>query len=350
VARCEKRFKSQEELFEHLKPKMFELESLRSFLGLGQRLGDCLFCSGGSTWSTQAIFEKGIELQKSLTSTGSGLAPCVAEMVAAGDLDVQRVCDCTSCWNRYYGEYGHFPITQTTPLHAAATNGLIHVVEMILQNGGDINLQCSESGTPLHAAARAGQKSIVKLLLDRDAILKSQDYDTALCAAAARGHEEIVRMLLDHGANANAEGEVHFSQCTALQAASEAGHFEVVQVLLDKGANVKAQCGDQGTALHKALACGHLEVARLLLDKCANVDSLDGRRRTPLQIASKRGRLELVRLLLDNGANVNAQGGDYGTALQAAIDSGKRELVQLLLDRGALPLGGDGETERNRDC
>ncbi|KAL2826151.1 ankyrin [Aspergillus pseudoustus] len=160
-------------------------------------------------------FEKCTELQKSLTSSSSGLAPCVAEMVATGDLDVLH--SCSSCFHSYYHEFGHLPVMQTTPLHAAAINGLIHIVEMILKNGGDINLQCSESGTPLHAAARAGQKRIVRLLLDR----------------AYRCHEDTVRLLLDNGANVNAQAGDYG---TALQAALDSGKREIVQLLLDRGA------------------------------------------------------------------------------------------------------------------
>jgi hypothetical protein len=99
--RCGKRFKSQEEFLEHLKPRIFTLESLSSFPAPDRRNKDsrCLYCAKSLPRSAQAVFDQGVELQKTLTNSSNGLASCVAEMVYRGDLDVGGWGLCSSCSN-----------------------------------------------------------------------------------------------------------------------------------------------------------------------------------------------------------------------------------------------------------
>lgn len=57
----------------------------------------------------------------------------------------------------------------TSPLHIACVNGHHSTVQLLLENGADINL-CDEKGaSPLHMARQNGHERIVQLLLKNGA-------------------------------------------------------------------------------------------------------------------------------------------------------------------------------------
>ncbi|KAI9765917.1 MAG: hypothetical protein M1840_007058 [Geoglossum simile] len=229
-----------------------------------------------------------------------------------------------------------------TALQAAAQNGHLEVVRLLLRRGGEANAKPVLDGkTALQAAAGSGHMKIVQLLLEKGADINAKPSDsgrTALQAAAEAGHLAIVRWLLERGADVN--GEPAFDGKTALQAAAGNGCIDVVRMLLGTGAIINAGPGDRGrTAIQSAAENGHLDVARLLLERGANVNAGPARvcGRTALQAAAESGHLQLVRELLANGAEVNMKAGDsYGrTALQAAAEKGHLDVVQELLRNGA---------------
>jgi len=56
-----------------------------------------------------------------------------------------------------------------TPVYSAITMGHHYIVELLLNNGANVNEQDNEGNTPLHVAAQRGNLQIVRLLLDRGA-------------------------------------------------------------------------------------------------------------------------------------------------------------------------------------
>jgi ankyrin repeat protein len=152
-------------------------------------------------------------------------------------------------------------------------------------------------GTALQAAASEGEMEIVRLLLDKGADINAQggEYGTALHAAVLQGEMEIVRLLLDKGADVNAQRGPYGA---ALQAAAWRGITKIVRLLLDKGADVSAQGGEYRTALHAATLYRDTEVVRLLLDEGAQTNIPDFSEARPLQLAVQKRDLRTARLLL----------------------------------------------------
>ncbi|RYN17333.1 hypothetical protein AA0112_g12092 [Alternaria arborescens] len=206
-----------------------------------------------------------------------------------------------------------------TPLLIAAEHGHPGVIELLLEEGAEVNAT-SKIGNALYAASYSNRKEVVELLLgkDIDINVRSGKYGTPLQAASAKGHKGIVALLSDKGADVNARGGMCI---TALHTASRFGHKEVVALLLDKGADINAQGESYGTALGEASTSNHREIVELLLDKGA--DTGDTVERT-----SRFGNITIVELLLDKGA-------DIGNALEVASVTGRKGIVKLLLERGA---------------
>ncbi|KAK8113020.1 hypothetical protein PG984_013546 [Apiospora sp. TS-2023a] len=143
------------------------------------------------------------------------------------------------------------------------------IVNILLEEGADVNAQEGSYGTALQAASRHGSYEIVRLLLQMGAAVNAQgrqgrSLDTALLAASSGGHNEVVRVLLEYGTNVNMRD---INYVTALQMASWKGNYEIFRLLLRRGADVHARGGIFGTALEAARGRGHTEVVRLLMEE-----------------------------------------------------------------------------------
>ena len=61
------------------------------------------------------------------------------------------------------------------PLHFAAENGHLNVVEYLLNQKADINAKDSDDSTPLHRASENGHLSVVEYLVNQNADINAKD-------------------------------------------------------------------------------------------------------------------------------------------------------------------------------
>jgi len=112
----------------------------------------------------------------------------------------------------------HYEHDEVTPLLWAATRGHKYIVQILLDNGANINHQDNYGQTALLKAAYEGHKDIVQILLDNGANInhqrkKNNDGSTALMRAALGRNKDVVKLLLDKGANTRLKGNGGFTAC-----------------------------------------------------------------------------------------------------------------------------------------
>lgn len=141
--------------------------------------------------------------------------------------------------------------------------------------------------TALVLAASYGRTETVQLLIENGANVNAREIDgkTALMMAASHGHTETAKLLIENGADINTKDED--GNTTLMWAAEE--NTETVQLLIENGANVNARNKNGKTALMWAIYYGHTETADIL--KTAMDKSNSETTRTQKRAKSKKNQL-----------------------------------------------------------
>ena len=117
--------------------------------------------------------------------------------------DVRKACldgDVTKLEQLYNADKNALSLRDSilTPLHVAAMQGHMNVVDFLLNHPCQVNAVDDEDKTALHLAAETGYTEIVEKLLNKGADVNAQtrNGDTALHAATLNSQEDVVRVLL----------------------------------------------------------------------------------------------------------------------------------------------------------
>jgi ankyrin repeat protein len=140
--------------------------------------------------------------------------------------------------------------------------------ESWLNQGLPPDYMADKLGSGLMIAAWEGRLPMLELLFEQGANvnLVNASGEQALLLAAWKGHRPVVDWLLAHGAQLNRP----VGQWSALHYAAFSGHKELVAHLLARGANINARSPNGSTPLMMAIYDGRPEVAKLLIDQGAN--------------------------------------------------------------------------------
>jgi len=157
------------------------------------------------------------------------------------------------------------------PLHDAAKAGDVAQIQLLLDQGADIN-ESSETATALYIAINTQHAGAAELLIERGAdVNASSSRGTPLHAAASKGMAPIATKLLEKGADPNAA----WSTLTPLHLAAKYGHIDVARVLLDHGANINALTSSDEPPLHLAIITKHPDIADLLRERGAKAPAVE---------------------------------------------------------------------------
>ena len=191
----------------------------------------------------------------------------------------------------------------STPLHLAAYNGHLNVVQyLITQHKCDTMCKRTNGSTPLHDACWNGHLDVVEYLITQhkcDTMCKTNQGATPLNLAANNGHLDVVEYLITrHKCDTMCKCN---NGSTPLHNAAQKGHLDVVEYLITQHkCDTMCKTNIGSTPLHLACFNGHLDVVEYLITqhKCdtmckTNIGSI------PLHNAAQKGHLDVVRYLIN---------------------------------------------------
>ncbi|CAH1402619.1 unnamed protein product [Nezara viridula] len=220
-------------------------------------------------------------------------------------------------------------------------------------NSSNFSIKDTSSLMALHAAAGNGHLSVVHILVQAGSALESLDKSqyTPLMLAALNGHNNVVKYLVKAGADVSFKGS---DGMTALHLAAKIGNLEACHYLLSAANTPLAyvDCVDDGlwTPLVWAAENRHANVVRYLLEKKADPQLRDSEMNIALHWSAFSGSMEITEDLINYGSAVNLCNAHGDTPLHIAARQAADNCVMLLLARGARSDITNKAGQLARDC
>ncbi|XP_007945544.1 transient receptor potential cation channel subfamily A member 1 [Orycteropus afer afer] len=228
-----------------------------------------------------------------------------------------------------------------SPLHHAAAQGQVELMEMILSDSccDVLNAMDNYGNTPLHWAAENNQVTSVTFLLIRGANpnLRNNNMMAPLHIAVQCWHNEVLKALLEHrSTDINLEGE---NGNTAIINACSKDNSEALTILLNKGAKFCVPNKWGSFPVHQAAFSGAKKCMEILLkfgeelgySRQFHINFVNNGKHSPLHMAVQSGDLEMIKMCLDNGAQIDLVENGKCTPLHFAATQGATEIVKLMI-------------------
>ena len=196
-----------------------------------------------------------------------------------------------------------------TELHLCQDNDDVEkAVEIVLNEGVDINIPGKSNRTPLLWASPLASGEFIKTLIDLGADVNAQRTDT---------------------------------NSAPLHLAVYGKNYMAVDILLKHGADVGLLDSSENLGLHECVTDGLLGVSRLLIDSGCDVNSRNKDGQTPLYLAVKNKHKYIVKYLLENKADVHMKYKENASEriyIVRGKDRGKPAWHYVLVEKGLEPL------------
>ncbi|CAH1729763.1 unnamed protein product [Chironomus riparius] len=231
----------------------------------------------------------------------------------------------------------------STPLIIASIKGHFEIIQQLVTTGSYLGQTDTQQRCALVHAALNGHSHIVKYLLSCDWIQHESRNDMslmdaakqALVSASSRGHTSIVEDLLLSLPELDIDAIDFITGENSLTIGSSNGHTETVSLLLSRGANHYNKNRKGMNALLLAVKEGHWNIVERLLQSRADIEVTDQNSRNALMIAAEEGHVGIMELLLNKGADHGKVDKDGLSALSWACLRGKLLAAKSLLEHNA---------------
>jgi len=185
-------------------------------------------------------------------------------------------------------------IENASPLWLAAATSNLPLVQLLVENGANVNSTTKTKSTPLRAACYDGNLAVVKYLVSQGADIEFSNRHGHTCTmiASFKNHLDVVKFLVeDCKADVNKRS---IKGNTALHDCAETGSIEIFKVLLENGAKMTEDSCKITPLLTAALnACEAIVHLIILYD----VDELTGRVDESRSLCTEIEKIHALELL-----------------------------------------------------
>ncbi|XP_030849764.1 poly [ADP-ribose] polymerase tankyrase-2 [Strongylocentrotus purpuratus] len=251
----------------------------------------------------------------------------------------------------------HTDAAGNSVIHYACAKALVPWVELLIENGADLNVAGKDGQTPMHFTVKGEAKNVgqvkdkVKVveLLIKERVLADEKDDhgrTPLqLACDVKGQREVTRALLSHREiDQDVKSETVISQLLHITCQND--QFENAVLLLKHGAKPLTSGGKRrDTALHIILRKGQAKYALRFLETCNQklhdmreiLLARNANQQSVIDEAVRCGDKELVSYCLKHVAQpgdcddlLNIRSKDESTLMHTACRHGHHDIVRML--------------------
>ncbi|KAH9518688.1 hypothetical protein Btru_005988 [Bulinus truncatus] len=251
--------------------------------------------------------------------------------------------------------------TGRTALHVAAAYGHSELVQLLLENGADINAKDNLQCSPIFSAIDGSQKQVAHLLIEWgcDVHIKNlkgfspfdaaksiefqifltdlYEYYSSIVPKIMMGDEEFMTEIIkNHETGCKTFCSLRsrsINGSTLLHTASYYGFLNIVQSLLHLGVDVNLKDYKGSTPLHRTRDC---RTMALLLDNGADIESEDNEGNTYLHIncygETKDSKLDCIKFLLEKDVNILKRNKKNLLPIHCCVIQGRIDAIELLLN------------------
>jgi len=192
--------------------------------------------------------------------------------------------------------------SKTAALFYAIRSGSADELQKQLANGADAN-DTMNSYSALMAAALNGSVEQMKMLIDHGANVNYQSSDTTTALWLAVPDWDKTKLLLDNRADPN--HKIH-GYGVLVKLCAMPGTINVIHLLIDRGADLKTSSPDN-YLVYNAAASGDTAILGFLLRSGFNVNDSVLIGDYPINNATAYRTFATLKMLVDHGANVNVK-------------------------------------------
>ncbi|KAH9518692.1 hypothetical protein Btru_005995 [Bulinus truncatus] len=251
--------------------------------------------------------------------------------------------------------------TGRTALHVAAAYGHSELVQLLLENGADINAKDNLQCSPIFSAIDGSHKQVAHLLIEWgcDVHIKNlkgfspfdaaksiefqifltdlYEYYSSIVPKIMMGDEEFMTEIIkNHETGYKTFCSLRsrsINGSTLLHTASYYGFLNIVQSLLHLGVDVNLKDYKGSTPLHRTRDC---RTMALLLDSGADIESEDNEGNTYLHIncygETKDSKLDCIKFLLEKDVNILKRNKKNLLPIHCCVIQGRIDAIELLLN------------------